>query len=55
MKKASMPAAAYAGPVSPPFTSTEKLLGMVGSSFDNAPVNVHQVKCFINTTKQHSQ
>ena len=55
MKKASMPAAAYAGPVSPPFTSTEKLLGMVGSNFDNAPVNVHQVKHNVNATKQHSR
>lgn len=43
MKEGSMPAATYAGPVYPPFSTVEKVTGMVGSLFDNAPVNVHQV------------
>lgn len=39
-----MPAAAYAGEVIPAFTDMEKIVGMVGTAFDNTPVNVHQVR-----------
>ena len=43
LKKGEMPAAVYAGAVNPPFTDTEKIIGMVGTTFDNTPVNIHQV------------
>ena len=39
-----MPAAAYAGAVTPPFSDTEKIIGMIGTTFDNTPVNIHQVQ-----------
>ena len=41
--KGTMPGGSYTGPVNPPFTTFEKVVGTFTNGLENAAVNVHQV------------